>query len=65
MKQSSETGISRREVLLTTLKGTLAATAVVPCLSMNAAPVISPLESLEFVPENDYPFFGGELPEDS
>lgn len=61
MKQSSETGISRREVLLTTLKGALAATAVVPCFSMNAAPI----EPLEFVPENDYPFFGGELPEDS
>lgn len=58
MNNKSNT-LSRREALLSALKGTVAAAV--------AAPVIVRAESsgaaesaVEFVPENDYPFFGYE-----
>jgi hypothetical protein len=54
------TNLTRREALLNTLKGTVAAAMAAPVLGQAApsAPTL-PLER-EFVPENDYPFFGYE-----
>lgn len=55
--------LTRREALLNAIKGTVAA-AVAPPVIVQAAPTAptSPPEP-EFVPENDYPFFGCDLPE--
>ena len=50
--------LTRREALLNALKGTVAAAVAAPVI-VQAAPPSQP----EFVPENDYSFFGGELPE--
>jgi hypothetical protein len=50
---------TRREALLTVIKGTVAATLAAPII-MNAEESPLPTEP-EFVPENDYPFFGCEL----
>ncbi len=50
--------LTRRETLLNALKGTVAAAVATPVI-VQAAPTPEP----EFVPDNDYPFFGGELPE--
>ena len=52
------TNLTRREALLNALNGTVAA-AVATSIIVQAAPPSQP----EFVPENDYSFFGGELPE--
>ena len=62
MKTESNT-LTRREALLNALKGTIVAAVATPII-VQAAPV-SPTSSPEpeFVPENDYPFFGGDLPE--
>ena len=50
--------LTRREALLGALQGTVAASLAVPLLSTGAE---SPAPSEpEFVPENDYPFFGWE-----
>jgi len=50
--------MTRREVLLSGLKSTVVASVAAPVI-VHAAPSTptSPPES-EFVPENDYPFFG-------
>ena len=50
--------LSRRTALKRALHGALAA-ALAPAASAATPPPPEP----EFVPENDYPFFGGELPE--
>ena len=50
--------LTRREALLSALQGTVAAALAVP-LSTTAAEASVVLEP-EFVPENDYPFFGWE-----
>lgn len=50
--------LTRREALLNAIKGSLAASLTMPCISkaVEAPPAPEP----EFVPENDYPFFGWE-----
>ena len=50
--------LTRREALLTAIKGTVAATLAAPFVA-TASESPSAVES-EFVPENDYPFFGYE-----
>ena len=55
--------LTRREALLSALKGTVAAAVAAPVIVQAAPQVpVAPTEA-EFVPENDYPFFGGEVPE--
>ena len=54
--------LTRRDALARVLKGGLVSLTGVSAVG-NAAPM-EVSESTEFVPENDYPFFGGELPED-
>lgn len=55
--------LTRREALFNALKGTVAAAVVTPVLAQ-ATPSTPPVApEPEFVPENDYPFFGGEVPE--
>jgi hypothetical protein len=53
--------LTRREALLAAIKGTVVAAAPVVAQAAPTAPT-SPPEP-EFVPENDYPFFGGSVPE--
>ncbi|HCN31387.1 MAG TPA: hypothetical protein DIT64_22315 [Verrucomicrobiales bacterium] len=54
--------VTRREALLNALKGTVAAAVTAPVI-VQAAPEDSAQAETTFVPENDYPFFGGEVPE--
>ena len=51
--------LTRRETLLSVLKGTVAAAVVLPAM-VQAAPESSAHAEATFVPENDYPFFGYE-----
>lgn len=62
MNPPDNTPLTRREALLDTLKATLLTTLAMPGVT-DASPVPAPAQEAEFVPENDYPFFGGELPE--
>ncbi len=50
--------LTRREALLCALQGTVAASLAVPLIAIGAEP--SAVPEPEFVPENDYPFFGWE-----
>jgi hypothetical protein len=50
---------TRREALLSALKGTVAAAVAVQVM-VQAAPDESAKAEAPFVPENDYPFFGYE-----
>lgn len=61
MKTESN-NLTRREALLSALKGTVAAAVAAP-ITVQAAPESSSQAEDAFVPENDYPFFGGEVPE--
>jgi hypothetical protein len=56
------TTLTRREALLSALKGGVAAVVAAPIM-VQAAPEDSAKAEAIFVPENDYPFFGGEVPE--
>ena len=58
MKTESYT-LTRREALLRAMQGTVAATLAVPLITTATEPPAVP--EAEFVPENDYPFFGWEL----
>jgi len=58
MNNESNT-LTRREALLNALKGTVAAALTVPCIVAASEPPL-PSHEPEFVPENDYPFFGPE-----
>jgi hypothetical protein len=51
---------TRRDALLKALRGTVAAAVAVPVITQAAPPVPAPQPEPEFVPENDYPFFGYE-----
>jgi hypothetical protein len=62
MNHPDKTPLTRREALLDTLKATLVTSLTLPAMA-DASPVPPPAPEPEFVPENDYPFFGGELPE--
>jgi hypothetical protein len=55
--------LTRRDALLRALKGTVAAAVAAPAIVQAAPPTPAPPPEPEFVPENDYPFFGGDLPE--
>lgn len=56
------TNLTRREALLNALKGTVAAAVATPII-VQAAPESPSQVEVTFVPENDYPFFGAEVPE--
>jgi hypothetical protein len=62
MKRPTRDFLTRREALLDTLKTAVVGTLALP-LAAEANPSPAPAAEPEFVPENDYPFFGGELPE--
>jgi hypothetical protein len=51
--------LTRREALLSALKGTVAAAVATP-VTAQAAPIFPAQAEVAFVPENDYPFFGYE-----
>lgn len=55
---TESTTFTRRETFLYAFKGTLAAALIVPASAIASEP--SPVAEPEFVPENDYPFFGYE-----
>lgn len=55
---NTDASMTRREALLGTLKGALAASLAVPFITTAAE--TAPPPDPEFVPENDYPFFGYE-----
>jgi len=50
--------LTRREALVSALKGTVALSLVAPFVTAAAEPPAVP--EPEFVPENDYPYFGCE-----
>jgi hypothetical protein len=62
MKRPTRDSLTRREALLDTLKTAVVGTLALPLVA-EANPSSAPAAEPEFVPENDYPFFGGELPE--
>jgi hypothetical protein len=57
------THLTRREALLNALKGTVAAAVATPIIVQAAPAMPTAVPNPEFVPENDYPFFGGQTPE--
>jgi hypothetical protein len=57
--KAAATFLTRREALLSALKGTVAAALAVP-VTVQSAPEIPAQAEATFVPENDYPFFGYE-----
>ena len=61
MNHPDKTPLTRREALLDTLKTAVITSLTLPALA-DAAPAPPAAPEPEFVPENDYPFFGGELP---
>lgn len=62
MNHPDKTPITRRDALRETLMVAVAGTLVLPPRA-EAGPSPVPQTEAEFIPENDYPFFGGELPE--
>jgi hypothetical protein len=54
--------ITRREALINALKGTVAVAVAAPVIAQ-ATPEAPAQAEATFAPENDYPFFGGEVPE--
>jgi hypothetical protein len=57
--KAAATFFTRREALLSAIKGTVAAAVAVPVM-VQSAPESSVQAEAAFVPENDYPFFGYE-----
>ncbi len=57
MKTETHT-LTRREALLGTLQGAVAASLALPLITTCAEPLL--VSEPEFVPENDYPYFGWE-----
>lgn len=55
--------LTRREALLSALKGAVTAAVAAPVLNQAAPQEPAVQAEPQFVPENDYPFFGGEVPE--
>lgn len=55
--------LTRREAFLKAVKGTVAAAVAAPVIVQVASGAPTPSPETEFVPENDYPFFGGDVPE--
>ena len=56
--KTEPTTLTRREALLGALQGTVAASLAVPLITTGTEPSAWP--EPEFVPENDYPWFGWE-----
>jgi hypothetical protein len=56
---SESNHLTRREALLSALKGSVAVAVAVPVM-VHAAPEIPAQAEVAFVPENDYPFFSYE-----
>ena len=54
----TDTSITRREAMLSAIKGAVAASVAVPLITDPAE--AAPPPETEFIPENDYPFFGYE-----
>lgn len=54
--------LSRREAMLRALKSAVTAAVASPVI-VQAAPKDLAEPETAFVPENDYPFFGSEVPE--
>jgi hypothetical protein len=57
--KAAATFFTRREALLSALKGTVAAAVAVPVM-VQSAPEAPAQAKATFDPENDYPFFGYE-----
>lgn len=57
--KAAATFFTRREAILSALKGTVAAAVAVPVM-VQSAPEIPAQVDAPFLPENDYPFFGCE-----
>lgn len=62
MNQSNKTLFTRREALIDTLTAALVTSLALPAAA-DASPLPAAAPEPEFVPENDYPFFGGDLPQ--
>lgn len=62
MNHPDKTPLTRREALIDTLKATLVTSLALPAVA-DATTAPTPGQETEFEPENDYPFFGGELPD--
>ena len=62
MNYPDKTPLTRRTALVDTLKATFVTSLTLPVVA-DASPIPDPAPEPGFVPENDYPFFGGELPE--
>lgn len=60
---STPATLTRRDALVRVLTGTVVAAVATPALTGSAPPpAMLTAPAQEFVPENDYPFFGGEPP---
>jgi hypothetical protein len=57
--KAAATFLTRREALLSALKGTVAAAVIAPAFAHTTSEDSAKAEAT-FVPENDYPFFGYE-----
>jgi len=57
MKMEPNT-LTRRAALLSALQGTVAASLTIPLINTSAE--LPSVHEPEFMPENDYPFFGWE-----
>lgn len=57
---SESNNLTRRDALLNAFKGTVAAAVAAPDVLEAAPAAPTPYSAPEFVPENDYPFFGYE-----
>ncbi len=55
--------LSRREAMLRALKGAVTAAVAAPFIVQAVPQVPAAPIGPEFVLENDYPFFGGEMPD--
>ena len=55
--------LTRREALFQTFKGAAAVALTAPVIAEAESKAPIQLSEPEFVPDNDYPFFGGDLPE--
>ena len=60
--KAEATFLTRREALLNVIKGTVVAAFATPEMA-RAAPEDSAKAEATFIPENDYPYFGCELPD--
>jgi len=62
MIYTNKTPLTRRKALINTLTAALVTSLALPAAA-DASPLPAAAPEPEFVPENDYPFFGGDLPQ--